>query len=186
MGGLGLSIYLAMAGGFSNALGGAAAGIGGLISWLGGMPGRLINAMGDVGTQLYDAGYRIIGQFASGISAAVGAVTGAIGGVISKGLSLIPHSPAKEGPLSGSGWTDLYQGGQAVINQFAAGMTAGTPSLNAALTPVLSPGITPALSSGASAYGGPSVVIQQATFTDAMDVESFMRQAAWVVQTQRI
>jgi hypothetical protein len=37
-----------------------------------------------------------------------------------------------------------------------------------------------------SARGGPAVVLQGAVFNSAVDVDLFMRKAAWIVQTQRI
>jgi len=55
----------------------------------------------------------------------VGKVTSAVSGALSGVLSLIPHSPAPEGPFSSPGWNQLFTGGQAIGNQFQTGLESG-------------------------------------------------------------
>lgn len=73
------------------------------------IPGRILNALGDLGGMLLRAGASIIQGLVDGIKSKIGAVTGAIGGVLQAARNLLPFSPAKEGPFSGKGWT-LYSG----------------------------------------------------------------------------
>jgi phage-related protein len=58
---------------------------------------------------LFRAGSSIIQGLVDGIKAKIGAVTNAVGGVLSAARNLLPFSPAKEGPFSGKGWS-LYSG----------------------------------------------------------------------------
>lgn len=73
------------------------------------IPGRIIGALGDFGSMLFNAGKSIIQGLINGIKSMIGNVTGAIGNVLSAARNLLPFSPAKEGPFSGKGWT-LYSG----------------------------------------------------------------------------
>lgn len=81
----------------------------GIWSFVRSIPGRIIDALGDLGGMLWNAGKNIIDGFIRGIKAAAGAVYDAVGGILSKVRSLLPFSPAKEGPFSGKGWV-LYSG----------------------------------------------------------------------------
>jgi hypothetical protein len=53
----------------------------------------------------------------------IGAVAGAIGGIVSKIRSFLPFSPAKEGPLSGMGSPDVA--GAKIAWMLASGMDSG-------------------------------------------------------------
>jgi len=77
------------------------------------------------GSQLASAAAAAFGQFKAGIIAQAEAIKGAVSGVLGGILSLIPHSPAKEGPLAGAGWTSLFAGGEAIGNQFKNGLEQG-------------------------------------------------------------
>jgi phage-related protein len=79
------------------------------VSFVGSIPGRILGALGDFGSMLFRAGSSIIQGLIDGIKSKIGAVTGAIGNVLSAARNLLPFSPAKEGPFSGKGWT-LYSG----------------------------------------------------------------------------
>ena len=184
---IGGAVWNALSAGLGQAVGGASAGIGGLYSWAGGISQNLINAMGSIGTDMYNAGKAIIGKLADGITAGLGDVTNAVKGVLSSARNLLPFSPAKEGPLSGSGWTALYTSGSKITGQIAAGVASGSLGLEALLTPPTTGAIgTNGSGLGPAAYGGPTIVIQEANFNDAADMETFMRQAAWVIKTQGI
>lgn len=80
-----------------------------VVSFVQSIPGKILGALGDFGSMLFNAGKSIIQGLVNGIKSAVGAVTSAIGGVLSAARNLLPFSPAKEGPFSGKGWT-LYSG----------------------------------------------------------------------------
>ncbi len=73
------------------------------------LPGKILGALGDVGRLLFDAGSNIIQGLIDGIGSMIGKVGDAIGSVTSKIRNFLPFSPAKEGPLSGSGYP-LYAG----------------------------------------------------------------------------
>ena len=191
-GGLGGAVFGAMASGFSQAVAGASAGLSGLWGLVSGIGGRIRGALGDLGGILVGAGEHVIDGLVSGIRSGIGKIGGVMGDVASKIKSFLPFSPAKEGPLSGAG--DPMYAGISIANKVATGLSAGTPTVNAAMNDMLTlpssnapvnavPGFGGA---GAGTYGGPAVVIQNATFTDEADIETFMRKAAWVVQTQRI
>ncbi|AJD82445.1 tape measure protein [Mycobacterium phage Sheen] len=79
-----------------------------VLAEVGTWPGRIMSVLASLGSQMASAAASaasaFIGALASGISAGVGRVAGAVSSVIGAVRNLIPNSPAKEGPLSGSGW----------------------------------------------------------------------------------
>jgi TP901 family phage tail tape measure protein len=197
IGDLGTQIWTFVQHAFSRMLDGARNGITNLWQWALHLGENVVGWFGDVGTQLFDYGVHIMSRMADGVA---GAGANLVKSAFSHALSflggLVPHSPAKEGPLAGSG--DPLYWGPAIIKRMAAGLDSSKGILTNAFANVLTPSSTgPAASAllglpGAPAavnFGGssgPSVVIQNATFNDPMDVETFLRQAAWVVQTRRI
>lgn len=86
-------------------------------------PGQVMGVLAGLGESLYNAGAKAIQRFVDGIKSVN--VVGAVSGVLGTVMSLIPHSPAKEGPFSGSGWTSIYTGGQAVGQAFNDGLKDG-------------------------------------------------------------
>jgi phage-related protein len=72
------------------------------------------------GDWLVDAGSSIIQGLIDGINGMIGLAKDAASGVMEAISNFFPHSPAKEGPFSGRGWT-LYSG-RATMEGFAAGM----------------------------------------------------------------
>jgi phage-related protein len=74
---------------------------------------------------LAGAGRALIQRFIDGVKGMAGAVVGAVKSVFGGIMSLIPRSPAKDGPFAQSGWNNLRLGGQAVAQQFGDGMTNG-------------------------------------------------------------
>lgn len=94
------------------------------------------NFVKGIGTWLYDAGKSLIHGFINGIKSAVGDAKKAVSDVLNAVKNFFPHSPAKEGPFSGSGWT-LYSG-QATIKGFAQGLTSQTGAARSAITGVMS------------------------------------------------
>ncbi|WKW87241.1 tape measure protein [Mycobacterium phage Chargerpower] len=74
------------------------------------------------------AGRALIEKLINGIKSMAGAVKDAVSSVIGGFMNLIPHSPAKEGPFSGSGWTSIFTGGQALGEQFGNGLQDGLQS----------------------------------------------------------
>jgi TP901 family phage tail tape measure protein len=108
--------------GFFNQLKDAASGgIGSLIAFVAGIPGKVLGAIGNLGLLLYHAGQSIIQGLIDGIGSMVSKAVNAVKSALSSVSNLIPHSPAKEGPFSGKGWT-LYSG-QAISDALAQGIT---------------------------------------------------------------
>ena len=93
------------------------------------LPGTIMNAISGIGTWLINAGRDLIGGFISGIQDMIGAVGDAIGGIMDFVGGFFPHSPAKRGPFSGSGWSSLLGSGAAILTQFIAGMASEQGSL---------------------------------------------------------
>lgn len=96
-----------------------------VVSFFQSLPGKIIGILSGLGGQLFSAGANAMGQLAAGVQSAVGKVTSAVSGALSGVLSLIPHSPAPEGPFSSPGWNQLFTGGQAIGNQFQTGLESG-------------------------------------------------------------
>lgn len=97
----------------------------GLFQILGGIVDFIFNLFGGVGDWLVDAGQSLIQGFIDGISSMVGQVGDAIGGIMDWVGGFFPHSPAKRGPFSGSGWTSVADGGRSLAAQFAGGFDDG-------------------------------------------------------------
>lgn len=91
-------------------------------------PGRIIGALGDLAGQLREAGARagqaLVQGLAGAIAGGVSAVAGAVGQLMAAARNLIPNSPAKEGPFSGSGWQAVTGFGKTL----ADGLTSGMPA----------------------------------------------------------
>jgi TP901 family phage tail tape measure protein len=70
-----------------------------IVSLVAGMPGRILRALGNVGTLLYNAGQRIMWGLRDGINNAKDAVIRAASSVAGSIARLLPGSPVREGPL---------------------------------------------------------------------------------------
>ena len=100
-----------------------------VISVVSALPGQIQAFFADAGSWLVSAGKAIIQGLINGIKSMVGAVKDAVGSVLGGIKNLIPHSPAKEGPFSGSGWTKVASGGAALATQFGDGFEQGFQSV---------------------------------------------------------
>lgn len=74
-----------------------------------GLPGKIKGALGNLGSLLVGSGKALLAGFAQGITKGIGAAVGAAKNAVQAIKDFFPHSPAKRGPFSGSGWT-LYSG----------------------------------------------------------------------------
>ena len=90
------------------------------VSFIGDLPGEARDALGNVGHYLYDSGRALVQGFIDGIKSMFGSLRNAASSLLSGIAGLFPHSPAKEGPFSGLGWT-LYRG-RALAEGFADGI----------------------------------------------------------------
>lgn len=100
----------------------AKGGVGSLLAYVGEIPGKAASALAGLGSKLYNAGKNMIQSLIDGIKEMAGKVYDAVEGIVGKVRNLLPFSPAKEGPLSGKGYT-LYSG-QALAEGFAEGIRA--------------------------------------------------------------
>lgn len=94
-------------------------------------PQRAVGALGDLGNTLFSSGQDLIGGFIDGIEDMIDGVGDAVSGVVEWAASFFPHSPAKRGPLSGSGWTAIGKSGEAFMTQWTSGFAR--PDLTGAL-----------------------------------------------------
>ena len=81
--------------------------------------------------QIFDAGAAIIQGLIDGIGSMFGAIGDAVGGVMDYIGGFFPHSPAKRGPFSGSGWTQLHKSGSAIYDEFMSGFGGDDPTFPA-------------------------------------------------------
>jgi phage-related protein len=96
------------------------------------IPGKILSALGDVGSLLWSAGENIVQGLINGIESMVGSAGSAMGSVVSEIKKFLPWSPAKKGPLSGSGAPQI--GGRNIAKQLAQGLLAGTADVTAAMS----------------------------------------------------
>lgn len=127
-----------------------------VVAFARGLPAKISSAVGNLDNLLYDAGRKVVQGLISGIRSKLGDLAGVaavVAGTISR---FLPHSPAKEGPLSGSG--SPYTSGQSIAAGLAAGVQSELPMVTSAadeLASVFGPG-------GPGAAGGASMRSMQA------------------------
>jgi len=133
---------------------GIEAGVSAAISAASKLPGRIRALFAGAGGWLVQAGQNIIMGLIHGIESMVGKVASAIGHIASVIRSFLPFSPAKEGPLSGSGSPDIA--GLKVATMFAAGINSGVRGVALAAGRLAgAASVTPAM----AGYGHGGVVI---------------------------
>lgn len=91
-----------------------------VLAWVKGLPKAILAALGNMGSLLFDSGKALLRGLINGIKNMAGAVKDAVKGVMDKARNLLPFSPAKEGPFSGSGWT--LHSGRAISAALAKGI----------------------------------------------------------------
>lgn len=101
-----------------------------ILTFLRGIPGRILGIIGDAYHWLIQKGKDLVQGFIDGIRSALPALGSIASSMISKVAGFLPGSPAKEGPLSGSGYV-MYRG-QRMVQDFAKGIGSETNELNSA------------------------------------------------------
>lgn len=134
----------------------ASGGVGSLISFVAGIPGRVLDALGNLGSLLYQSGVNIIQGLVNGIMSMIGRVRDAVSNVLSEARNLLPFSPAKKGPFSGRGWT-LFSG-MAMMGDLARGIDRAAQQPVQAMTGVL--GTVHTAATGSGAQNGSGTVVQ--------------------------
>lgn len=121
----GFNALIALVPGFMARIGaGITLGAGAAIGAITGMGSDMVNNLFSFVGDFFSAGSSLITAFAQGIGSGQNlAVTAAIA-VVKAAMSVLPHSPAEKGPLSGQGWLNLKKSGTAITRQFASGLTS--------------------------------------------------------------
>lgn len=96
-----------------------------VISTVSQLPGQIAAVFSNAASILFNAGKAMIQGLINGIKSMIGAAVDAASSVLGAIKNLIPHSPAKEGPFSGAGWTSIFTGGQAIGQSFNDGLRDG-------------------------------------------------------------
>lgn len=91
------------------------------------LPGKIKSALGNLGSLLYNAGKKMIKGLIKGMTSQISAVKEKASSIASSVADFFPHSPAKEGPLSGSG--DPTISGGKIVTRVASGMADKIPAL---------------------------------------------------------
>lgn len=109
----------------------------GITGTLQSLPGRIQSLFSNAGSWLLSSGRSIMDGLAQGIRNGISAAVDAASNAMEAISKLFPHSPAREGPFSGHGWT-LYSG-QSIIDGLAEGMLQRRAGLVDATRAAISP-----------------------------------------------
>ncbi|GGM42104.1 phage tail protein [Microbacterium saperdae] len=90
---------------------------------------EIVGAILAIVPELVDAGAALIQGLIDGVMSMFGSIGNAFGDVMDFIGGFFPHSPAKRGPFSGSGWRRVAAGGEALVEQFAAGANGARAAL---------------------------------------------------------
>lgn len=101
-----------------------------LVAFVKTLPGKILDAIGNLGKTLYNSGKSLIQGFWDGIKDLWNKMVGWVEDRMGSLRDLWPFSPAKRGPFSGRGWV-LYSG-RALMEGFADGMKDRTGAVDEA------------------------------------------------------
>lgn len=105
-------------------------------SWLGGIGGRISSAVGNLGSLLYNAGRNVIQGLIDGLKSKLASLGDIANTIASTIRDRLPFSPAKTGPLSGSGNPELS--GRKIGTMVASGLLSQKGTVASAMETVLS------------------------------------------------
>ena len=164
---------------FGAAKNGAARGLLALVALVRGIPSRVTSALGSLGRLLFGAGRNIISGLVAGIRSMIGNVRGAISTITGTIRSYLPFSPAKQGPLSGSG--NPENSGRSIGRMLAHGLDTSHPLINAAAARIAAatqistrPGTTALALAGVSAGQGTTYNIHVTPQQVALDEQGLL------------
>lgn len=107
-----------------------------ITTWAGEVPGKIVSAIGDLGSLLYNKGKEIIQGLINGVGSMVGRLAGAMADAVKRGITdLLPGSPVKKGPLRVL--NNGYAGGQ-IVKMLAGGIDSQQATLDAQLRNLVS------------------------------------------------
>jgi hypothetical protein len=142
-------------------LSGAQSMITAVVGWFRRLPGMILSAVGNLGRLLWQGGVNIVMGLVHGIESVAMAPVHALGSIVSGIRNLLPFSPAKTGPLSGSGSPDLA--GRKIPLMLAAGIDAGSGAAAAAanrMAGAVAGGVHGARAGTTAAAGGQQLVLE--------------------------
>lgn len=102
------------------------AGIATFLELLIGIPSRIAVALGGLPAQFAQSGRAMMQGLVDGIKSMAQTVINSALNVVSQVRNLLPFSPAKTGPFSGTGYT--FYSGQALMEDWAKGIQKGAPA----------------------------------------------------------
>lgn len=155
-----------------------------LASWMRGLPGRIRRALGHTGRLLWNAGRNVVTGLINGITSKFGALARKASEMASKIRNYLPFSPAKEGPLSGSGSPEIA--GAKIGSMLAAGISSSRGDVAAAmnnLSGLAAPAFTARRPGGGSAVRGGDGA-QVTVVVDVSGGDRFLKE--WIRRTVRV
>lgn len=123
---------------WSNIKSSVSTGVNNVVSFVRGLPGKIKSALGNLGSLLYQAGANVINGLINGIQSRIGAIRAKIASVAQTIRNHLPFSPAKEGPLSGSG--NPENSGRSIGRMLASGIGSEQGNVKSAMNDLLSGG----------------------------------------------
>lgn len=96
---------------------------------------RAASVIGSYASRFYNAGKSLISSFVSGIKSMISSAIGAAKSVVGAVTDFLPGSPAKKGPLSGSGYSLIR--GRSLSQDFARGIMSQSPLVSKAVSSIL-------------------------------------------------
>jgi hypothetical protein len=156
-GGLGL-VVVAVVTHFTAIKNGAVRLVGDVTGFFRSLPGKIVSALGNLGSLLWQGGINLVMGLVHGIESVAMAPVHALSSIVSDVRSLLPFSPAKKGPLSGSGSPDLA--GRKIGQMLAGGIAASSPAVAAAAARMAGAAGVRAGAGSSGAAGGGQVTLQ--------------------------
>lgn len=110
-------------------------GVGPLIKFVMEIPGKILGAIGNLGSLLYSKGRELVQGLIDGIMSMISKLRDAAGKLIDVVGRFLPGSPAEEGPLSGKGY--VLRRGKRFVEDFAAGILGAARTARAAISSMM-------------------------------------------------
>jgi hypothetical protein len=106
--------------------------LGDIVTVAKGIPKKISDALGNIGEDLYNKGANAIKSFINGISGNIPSIGSVVSKVAKRVADFLGSSPAKEGPLSGDGWTKPR--GQRLVRALRDGIDSGAAGIATTMT----------------------------------------------------
>lgn len=156
---------------FEKAYSGAKSMLGKLISYVKGIPGKVVSALGNLGSKLYAKGKSLVQGFIDGIKSMIKKAENTAKSLVHSVTKWLPGSPAEVGPLSGKGYVLLR--GQRFTQDLATGIQRMAHKPVAAMAGVVRP-LSQAIPAGVSALGTGGTTAQRRRPTETFGPYHFM------------